>query len=180
MNIWLKELSMDDNKEYLDVLMTLSRYPDAFARPMRFEPDEDDLTEEGFKSFLKARIELKEGINLPQNKAPVSTYWVMDGNKPIGYATLNHKADLIKPGGHLGCCLLKEYQNKGIGSIVAEELSKIAYEKLGIEELIYTSKDENIQSQRSLEKIGATFINAHDGYHYYTVNLKEKYETKGR
>ena len=65
-------------------------------------------------------------------------------------------------------------------NIWLKELSKIAYEKLGIEELIYKSKDENVQSQRSLEKIGATFINAYDGYHYYTVNLKEKYETKGR
>ena len=181
MNIWLKELSMDDGKEYLDVLMTLSRYPDVFARPVPFEPDEEDFDEKRFKSFLKVRRELKEGINLPKNRTPVSTYWVMADDKPIGYATLNHVADLTKPGGHLGCCLLKEYQNKGIGSIVADELSKIAYEELGINDIIYTSKMENIQSQRSLEKIGATLVDEHDGYKYYTVNLKEKYEKgKGR
>ena len=123
MNIWLKELSINDGEDYLKVLMELSRYPDTFARPV-----------------------------------------------PVNFE---------KPGGHLGCCLLKEYQNKGIGTIVADELSKIAYDKLGIEEVIYTSKDENIQSQRSLEKIGANLVDAHDGYHYYTVNLKEKYQERG-
>ena len=70
----------------------------------------------------------------------------------------------------------KDSQNKGIGTIVSNELSKIAYYKLGIEEVVYTSKNENIQSQKSLEKIGAELTSIHDGYHFYKVNLKEKLE----
>ena len=171
MNIWLKELSKDDGPEYLNVLMTLAKYTDVFARPVP-----DDFEEREFESFLDSRVRLKNGDNIPKYATPTTTYWVMDDDKAIGYATLKHTANMQKPGGHLGCCLLKEYQNKGIGGIVAEELSEIAYNELGIEDLIYTSKEENIQSQRSLAKIGATFVNSHDGYRYYTVNLKEKYQ----
>ena len=81
---------------------------------------------------------------------------------------------MTKPGGHFGCCLIKEYQNRGVGSIVSRELSKIAYEVLGIEEVLFTSKDENIQSQKSVEKMGGRLICTHDGYHFYMMNIKEK------
>ena len=114
--------------------------------------------------------------NLPSNVFPTSTYWVMDEDIPIGYATLKHKIDENKPGGHLGCCLKKEYQNKGIGTIVSNQLSQIAYYDLDIKELVYTSKNENIQSQKSLEKIGAELTSIHDGYHFYKVDLEKKYE----
>ncbi len=173
MNVWLKEITTNDGKEYRDVLMALAKYPDVFARPVP-----SDFEEREFPSFLESRVRMRTGDNLPKYVKITDTYWVMLDDKPIGYATLKHEADLQKPGGHLGLCLLKEYQNKGIGSIVSELLSQKAYE-LGIEDLIYTSKDENIQSQKSLDKIGATLVSVHDGYHYYMVNLKDKYQERG-
>ena len=60
-----------------------------------------------------------------------------------------------------------------LGSIVADELSRIAYEELGIEEVVYTSKNENIQSQKSIEKLGGTLVGIRDGYHFYTINLQK-------
>ena len=174
MNIWLKELSINDGKEYFDVLMTLSKYPDVFARPVP-----EDFTEEEYPTFLDLRCKLRNGEI--KGYIPANTYWVMLDDKPIGYAILKHNANLEKPGGHFGCSLLKEYQNKGIGLVVSEMLSKIAYDELKLDNVIYTSKDENIQSQKSLDKIGATLVSTHDGYRYYVVNLKEKYENmKGR
>jgi RimJ/RimL family protein N-acetyltransferase len=104
----------------------------------------------------------------------------MNDFSPIGYATLKHKVDLSKPGGHFGCCLKKEYQNQGIGGIVAELLSDIALNDLGIEEVIFTSKSENEQSKRSVAKIGGTLIKVENGYHFYKVNIKEKLEQLGK
>ena len=161
MNIWLKELSMSDDKVYCDLLIELAKYEDVYARPV----PKDFLYSE-FEDFKKNRIRMRENDNLPSYVIPTSTFWVMDGDNPIGYATLSH----------FGLCLKKEYQNKGIGSIVSELLSKIAYYKLGIDEVIYTSKDENIQSQKSVEKIGGNLVKIEDGYHFYTISLKEKFE----
>ncbi|MBE6148488.1 MAG: GNAT family N-acetyltransferase [Firmicutes bacterium] len=171
MNIWLKELSVDDDMTFCDLLLELASYEDAYARPVPA-----DFSREEFESFKIARVKMSVGENLPSYVMPTTTYWVMDSEEAIGYATVKHRADLTRPGGHLGCCLKRSAQNKGIGTIVANMLSEIAYNNLGITELIYTSKDENIQSQKSLEKIGATLVDVHDGYHYYVVDLKRKFE----
>ena len=173
MNIWLKELSEEDGIEYCELLIELASYPDVYAKPVP-----SDFTHNDFASFKKYRVRMALGEDLPSYVIPTSTYWVMDDDKAIGYATLKHYVDAQKPGGHLGCCLKKSSQNKGIGSIVADKLSEIAYNNLGITELIYTSKDENIQSQKSLEKIGAEFVSCHDGYHFYKVDLTKKYENE--
>lgn len=175
MNIYLKQIEMSDGKEYSDLLMELSHYKDAYARPVP-----SDFSEEEFEDFKKNRIRMRNNDNLPDYVVPTSTYWVICDDKVIGYATLKHRIDVNKVGGHFGCCLKKDYQNKGIGNIVAELLSKIAYYDLGIEEVIYTAKNENIQSQKSIENIGGKLIGVHNGYHFYSVNIKDKYKLEGR
>lgn len=170
-NIWLKEVSLEDDDRYFHLLVELANYEDAYAHPVP-----SDFSYEDYPYFKVARVKMATNDNLPANVMPTSTFWVMDKEEPIGYATLKHKIDENKPGGHLGCCLKKDYQNRGIGSVVADNLSRIAYEDLGITELIYTSKNENIQSQKSLQKIGATFVSIHDGYHFYKVDLAKKFE----
>ena len=171
MNIWLKEVEINDDDKYCDLLIELASYEDVYARPVP-----SDFTKDDFEFFKKARIQMASGVNLPKNISKTSTYFVMDNDNPIGYATLKHEIDPNKPGGHIGCCLKKEYQNKGIGRIVSEELSKIAYYDLGIDKLIYTSKNDNLQSQKSISKMAASFLGIHDGYHFYEVDLVKKYE----
>lgn len=174
MNIWLKEIELNDDKRFCDLLIELANYKDVYARPVP-----NDFTYNDYEGFKEMRIRMSKDENLLSNVLPTSTYWVMESDIPIGYATLKHKVD-NRPGGHFGCCLKKEYQNKGIGTIVSNELSKIAFYDLGIEEVIYTAKNENDQSKKSLENIGAELVNVHDGYHFYKVNLKEKFEDKER
>ena len=173
MNIWLKEIDINDGYIYCELLLELASYENVHARPVP-----SDFSKEDFEFFKKARVQMAEGINLPKNVTKTSTYFVMNNDTPIGYATLKHEIDINTPGGHLGLCLKKEYQNKGIGTIVSELLSKIAYHDLGIEKLVYTSKNENIQSQKSLSNIGATLTGIHDGYHFYEVDLTKKYNKK--
>ena len=168
MNIYLKEITIEDDKRYCDLLIELSRYKDVYARPVP-----DDFEYSDYEHFKKARVSM-----FTRDNNPVNTYWIMDNDNPIGYATLRRDIDITKPGGHLGCCLKKEYQNKGVGTIVANLLSEIAYSEYDIKELIYTSKNENIQSQKSIEKLGGIFIDSHDGYKFYKVDLVKKYEER--
>lgn len=173
MNIWLKEISVDDGDEFGNLLIELSRYKDVYARPV---PDDFELEE--FDSFKKTRVKMALGEDLPSHVKRTSTYWVMDDNTPIGYATLKHEIDINKPGGHYGLCLKKEYQNKGLGTIVSDMLSDIAYNQLGITEVVFTSKNENVQSQKSVDKIGATLFKVQDGYHFYSLDLEKKYGSR--
>lgn len=174
MNIWLKPIELSDGEQYCNLLIELANYKDVHARPVP-----EDFESKDFASFKNVRLEMSLS-NIRPGIPKTNTYWVMDDNNPIGYATLKHEADLSKPGGHFGCCLKKDYQNKGIGSIVADLLSEIAYKELGIEEVIYTSKQENIQSQRSVEKIGGQLIANNNGYYFYKVSLKDKFKQKAK
>lgn len=171
MKIWLKELDKTDGKEFYDVLMELTDIENVYARPVPEKFGYDD-----FSCFLESRVRMANNDNLPKNIIPTNTYWVMDDNDIIGYATLKHYADLDNPGGHTGLVLLPSYQNKGIGSIVAYKLEMIALNEMGIDNLIYTSKNENIQSQKSIEKIGGNLVHIKNGYHFYQVDLLKKYE----
>ena len=174
MNIWLKPIELADGQEFFDCLKELATYKDAYARPV---PEDFELEE--FDSFKSMRIKMATGIDLKPGIPRTNTYWVMDDSLPVGYATLHHEVDPNKPGGHFGCCLIKDYQNKGLGNKVADLLSDIAYKELGIEEVIYTAKDANEQSQRSIAHIGGELIGIHDGYHFYKVNIKKKIEERG-
>ena len=173
MEIYLQKLSPEDGKKYYDTIITLSGYPDAYAKPL---PD-TDMTFEEFQGFLEIREKMSQGLF--KGRAPVTTYWVMDGDNPIGYATLKHVTE-DKVGGNYGLCLLKEYQNKGIGTIVSDQLSEIAYNDLGLKEVIFTSKKENIQSQKSVAHMGMIPYAEHDGYIFYKLNLEEKFKGRER
>lgn len=74
----------------------------------------------------------------------------------------------------------KEYQNQGIGTIVSDILSSIAYHDLGITELVYSSKSENTQSQKSVDKIGGTLVTINNGDHFYKVDLEKKFNNERR
>ena len=130
MNIWLKEITLEDGKEYYDILMELSSYKDAYAKPL---PD-DEMSLEDFEYFKQVRLKMKDASNIPESVMPTSTYWIMNESEPIGYATLKHKIDPNKPGGHFGCCLIKRYQNKGIGSDIIRDtgnyLKQLGYKKV--------------------------------------------------
>lgn len=175
MNIYLKEISLEDGEEFGNLLIELSRYQNVYARPVP-----SDFEMEEFESFKRTRVKMAIGKDLPSHIKKTSTYWVMDGNIPIGYATLKHEIDMNKPGGHFGLCLKEEYQNKGLGTVVSDLLSEIAYKQLEITEVIFTSKNENIQSQKSVDKIGGTLIKVQDGYHYYSLDLVKKFENSRR
>ena len=169
-DIWLKPLEIEDGKQYCDLLIELANYKNAFARPVP-----SDFMYDDFEKFKSTRVKMITGEVSGKKVVPTNTYWVMYSNIPIGYATLKHEAAYDKPGGHIGCCLKKEYQNQGIGTIVSDILSDIAYNDLGITELIYSSKNENVQSQKSVDKIGGTLVTINNGYHFYKVDLEKKF-----
>ena len=174
MDVYLKELTETDGHDYYDLLIELASYDDALAKPVP-----EVFPYEEFKEYLQDRVRMKNKDLIPKRIKPTTTYWVMGDEQPIGVATLKQEIDVDKPGGNFGCCLKKDYHNKGIGVMVASELSNIASHEYGLDSVIYTSKDNNLQSQRSIIKIGEELVSIHDGYHFYKVDISDKKE-RGR
>ena len=169
MNIYIKEISVDDDKKYFDLLIELANYENSYAKPVP-----EDFEYQEFQSFKETRVKMGMEDYISPKYVRTTTFWVMDGDLPVGYATLKHELKENTIGGHFGLCLKREYQNKGIGTYISELLSKCAYE-LGIEKVIYTAKKENIQSQKNINKIGAVYFKEDDKYYYYEDDLTKKY-----
>lgn len=169
MNIYLKEIELEDDKKYFDLLVELANYKDVYAKPV----PEDFLYEE-FESFKNTRVNMGKEDYISPKYVRTTTYWVMDKNNPVGYATLKHELKGNTVGGHFGLCLKQEYQNKGLGIYISDLLSEKAYD-FGIDKIVYTAKKENVQSQKNIQKINATYIKEDDKYYYYEDDLTKKY-----
>lgn len=92
----VKKVSVDDDNGYCDLLIELANYDDVYDRPVP-----RDFYYSDYKLFKEAIVKIAK--YLPTNVMPTNTYWVMQSEQPISYATLKHKVDCLKPGGHIGC-----------------------------------------------------------------------------
>ena len=171
MYIWLKKIDMNDGIEYYNLLNTLSSYKNVFAKPMA-EPL-NNYNE--FEHFKKTRILMEFGL-VKKTLVPTITYWIMLKNKPIGYAILRHKLPENKIGGNIGICLLREYQGKELGKQVIEQLSLIALNEYGLDDIYITVKKENIRCQKLMDKIGIDTFKEEKGYIFYRDDLNIRYE----
>ncbi len=171
MNIWLKKIDINDGLEYYNLINTLSSYENVFAKPI----PEPFSCYEDFEDFKKVRLIMEYGIK-ENNIVPTITYWVMLKNKPIGYAILRHRIPENKIGGNIGICLLSEYQGKELGKQVIEQLSLIALNEYGLDNIYITVKKENIRCQKLMDKIGIDTFKEEKGYIFYRDDLNIRYE----
>ena len=71
-----------------------------------------------FSALLKKSKDNAEGKNLPKDRMPSTTSWLIDGDEVVGYSSLRHELneDLKKRGGHIGYCVRPSERQKGYGS----------------------------------------------------------------
>lgn len=98
-----------------------------------------------------------QGIDLPENWVPTSTYWLVDNGSFIGHVNIRHLLNdrLRLIGGHIGYFIRPSMQRKGYGT----ELLRLALEKartLGIEQALITCDADNIGSRKVIERNGGT------------------------
>ena len=175
MNIWLKELSIDDGKEFFDLLMNLTNDNSIYNRLIP-----DDFSIEEYESFKRTRLKLKNDSDLPEFITPASTYWIMNDNIPIGYGIIRHRLSFNQKGGHLGICLKKEYQTNEIRIIVSNLMSDIAYNDLDINEIVYVVNEDNEKNKQIVHEIGGVLIYKKDNNCFYKVDLEEKFRKERR
>lgn len=167
MDIRLDKISKNDGLDGLEVLKEIASDEDIFGEsPVPKEID--DFLYKGF--LLISEAESKEDF-----ENPCSRYWVVLNNKKIGYADIKHNLDeeTSKIGGNIGLVLLKEYRNKGIGSIVLKELIDKAHNEIGLNEVLITTDENNISARRLIESLGGELSDIEEHCHYWFMNNKK-------
>ena len=107
-----------------------------------------------FDSYISSLNNQTNGKNLPKGYVPHSTYWIIDQNNTfLGRLDIRHKLteNLILDGGHIGYDIRPSARNKGYAT-EALNLSKEKAKLLGLNKIILTCDEENIASQKVIEK----------------------------
>ncbi|PWV95218.1 putative acetyltransferase [Paenibacillus cellulosilyticus] len=109
-----------------------------------------------FEAMVQSLFDNEKGENLPANRVPDSTYWlVTDQNKVVGAVNIRHRLSekLLNCGGHIGYGIRPSERRRGY----ATQLLALALEKtkaLGIENVLVVCDDCNEASARTIIRNG--------------------------
>lgn len=146
MHIELKKLSINDDAEILEMIREIGPGENGFGN------DGYDTEIVDFKEYLRIRLDMAKGVNLLPNYVPMTIYWLMVNNKPVGIGKIRHYLnDLLREnGGHVGYSIRPSERGKGYGKTILNELLKEAKE-IGINEAFITCDVDNIRSRHVIE-----------------------------
>lgn len=139
--------------------------------------DEGDPTK--VEEYIKKSKRYQNGISLPRGIVPASTFWLVDKGVFIGRVSIRHKLNkkLRSFGGHIGYAIRPSKRNKGYGSKILELALKEA-KKLKLKKVLITCDDDNIASQKIIEKNGGKLQEKKkwEGklMRFYWINLNNK------
>ena len=83
--LWLREVSVNDDYEGLRFLQELVN-----EEGIMVAPAPKDIDENSYGDWLKTKVDVANGVNMPEGFIPCTTYWVMLDNKIIGLANIKH------------------------------------------------------------------------------------------
>lgn len=159
--LYLKEVSCTDGREIYDLLQTIDANENGFSNGVR------DLPYEQFPTWLKKHVDMGLGLGLEDWMVPARTYWLYDGDTPVGQANIRVRLTdaLREGGGTIGYAIGRPYRGRGYGKTIL----RLALEKcreLGVEEILVTVHPDNLPSRRVAESNGGV-LKRESGEHVY-------------
>ncbi len=126
---------------------------------MHLRIDVSDL-ENNFEKFIKNIKDKEEKAKLAEGFVPQSEFWLVDGNKFIGWVKIRHELNesLLKQGGHIGYAIRPSERKKGNGTRILE-LALNFVKQLDLSRVLVTCDDDNPGSAKIIESNGGVLEN---------------------
>ena len=109
-----------------------------------------------FKDYIRSLNDESSGKNIPENRVPASTYFLLDDEERIcGAVNIRHRlTDSLRiEGGHVGYGIRPGARNRGYGTrILGLALDKAG--EIGIKRVLLTCNKHNIYSAKIMENNG--------------------------
>ena len=122
-----------------------------------------------FPAWLEKKVNMARGIGLEDWMVPATTFWLMDGDTPVGQGNLRHRLTdaLRQAGGHIGYAVASDQRGKGYGRALLGLLLEEA-RRMGItEEILVTVYLGNLPSRRVAESCGGELRRETEERAYY-------------
>ena len=165
MVIELRAASISDGQEIYEMIEEIGPGENGFVN------NGFNMAYSEFPNFIKDRMALSRGDNLPPQYVPQTNYWLLIDSYPVGIGKLRHflNDDLRKSGGHIGYSIRPSERGKGYGTVILTELLKKAAE-MGISEVMLTIDLNNEPSRKVIEANKGILSAIEDGKCTYWVN----------
>ncbi|WHY87353.1 GNAT family N-acetyltransferase [Neobacillus novalis] len=105
-----------------------------------------------FQDMIQFLLDSENGINLPENWVPDSTFWLVNEDKKvIGAVNIRHRLTdkLFNSGGHIGYGIRPSERRKGYASKLLS-LSLEKAKELGIQKVLVVCDKGNIGSEKTI------------------------------
>ena len=116
-----------------------------------------------FGKYVNELWGFKDGIGIPDNFVPHTTYWLFDGDRLVAVANLRHRlTDSLKiAGGNIGYGVCPSQRRKGYATAILRETLREAA-KLGLAEVLVTCDAVNTGSIGVILKNGGRLLGDSD------------------
>lgn len=163
--LYLKKISPGGNIEIYNMLQEIALNDNGFhnkAYGMSFIE---------FKLWLEKECKRDNG-DLEEWMVPQTSYWLYEGEMPIGYGRLRHflNDNLKANSGHIGYAIRSSERKKGYGTKILSLLLQEC-EKLDIKEVQIGTNCDNIASNKIIIKNGGKLLRTENNKNFYVINL---------
>lgn len=161
--ITLRQLRPDDSREIYDMLQKIG------SDENEFQNEVNGMSYEQFQEWLIRQDGWSKGTDLPPGYVRQWTFWLYDGEVPVGYGKLREKVTekSRQLGGNLGYAIAGDQRGKGYGSILFKMLLDKSRE-LGIPYIFSTVEKCNPVSAKVHEKYGGKLVDENESRWYYS------------
>lgn len=164
MEVLLKELSMQEEKEIHDMVLEIGPGENGFINSL-YTASKDTFSEKILRYHDMARR-----LNLESHLVPQTIYWLYIDGYPSGYGKLRHYLNekLLEHGGHIGYVIRPSCRNKGFGKLILRELLRRASE-INIDNVLLTCDEVNIPSRKIIEENNGILTELSEGVCKYWI-----------
>ena len=122
--------------------------------------------------FYLEQLQANEYLKMNNHICKTITYIAYNKNIPIGYVGIRPSINKQwrEWGGNIFYAVRLSQRNKGFGTQMCKHALKLLKE-FGLKTIYCSSSENNIASQRVLEKCGGIFLYEDDGTRYYKFNI---------
>lgn len=154
MNLILRQLSLSDSEAFNEGLALFSDM-ESFWYTFTWVPG---MSHEEHLKILDDEI---KGLNLEPHRVPGTMLYAFLEGKIVGRCNIRHELNehLKIFGGHIGYSVATPYRNRGIASEILKQSLEYCRNKLKLEKVLLTCNNENIGSNKTIEKNGGILEN---------------------
>ena len=167
MALTIKRANLCDGVDVYELLQTLPADENGFVNSMAGKSYQD------FQAWLQGVVANAQQKGIVDGwKVPQSTYWLYLDGDPIGYGKIRHflTDQLKESGGHMGIAIHPQMRGRGYGTFFIAGLIDES-RKLGIKELLFTIKNQNVASIQAVIANGGIVEKITDERHYLSIKL---------